>query len=277
MADTIVIVMLSIIAGLVVAVIIYLWWTNSKQKHIVDVYTYQLAESTNQTIREIQRFFDYLKMKPSVKGGVGEGIVDLLLSNLPSDYVIEQYEPPDISARIDFVVKLPESDLYLPIDSKFILPSEFEDLESLDKDSIKKINKTARDRAKEIEKYVESMKTTDFALMYVPDFVYGVLNNETYEKLSEMKIVPTNTSGLLSVIFMINMQHRFVNLNTAACEFGNVQIKLTQGLKGILENMGKGQKQIRRCLNNINTAIKDLEELKVIIETLELEEIENDD
>lgn len=61
----------------------------------------------------------------------------------------------------------------------------------------------------------------------------------------------TNTSGLLSLIFMINMQHRFVNLNETSRRIGEFQVKLTHYVDEISVHMDKGHKHIRRGLNNI--------------------------
>jgi len=86
-----------------------------------------------------------------------------------------------------------------------------------------------------------------------------------------MNVIPANTSGLLSTIFMINMQHRFIRLNSSAKEFGTFQVKVSQGIRRIIENMGKGEKQINYCLNNMVTAMGELERLRENIDDLEIE------
>jgi len=272
LAEPIVVGLLIGILVLVIGVIVYLIITSRKDKDIVDVYTEQLAVNTNKVISETQKLFDYIKFKPGAKGGIGEGIVELLLSHLPKNYVKTQYSPADISGIIDFVVKLPESDFWLPIDSKFISP-EYLDPEKivLEKNIITKLNKEVISRAKGITKYINSKETTDFVLMYVPDFIYGIINNDAYNELAEIKVVPTNTSGLLSTIFMINMQHRFIQLNKAASEFGEIQIKLKQGIKTALEKIRTGQSQLTFCINNFSSTSQTLEELKNLVETLEIE------
>ena len=86
-----------------------------------------------------------------------------------------------------------------------------------------------------------------------------------------MSIVPTNTSGLLSTVFMINMQHRFVKLNKAACEFGQIQNRLDLGTKNALNMIRTSQKQLTDCLKNVSNASQLLEDLNNMIETLEIE------
>ena len=253
------------IIGLLVAILVI----------ILGFVIYQIYNNiqTENSLSKTSTFLDYLKLSPSARGGFGEGIVDILLSNLPKDYVKTQYNIPEINARIDFCVNLPNSDIMIPIDSKFILPVSLEKPEEIifDDREISRLNKEAISRAKEIERYVEPAITTDFVLMYIPDFVYGLLFPETYQELTDMNVIPTNTSGLLSTIFMINMQHRFIKLNSSAKQFGNFQVRVSQGIRRIIENMGKGEKQINHCLNNIVTAMEELERLRENIEDLEID------
>ena len=248
-----------------------------KKKGEANAYTKQMQFAVDQTTREMQKFFDMLRMKPTTRGGFGENIVEILLSNLPGDSVKTQYQPRDITGRIDFVVQLPNSDLFIPIDSKFILPSGFDDKESyqLDKLAIDGLNKKAIRRAKEIVKYSNSHETTDFVLMYIPDFVYGVLSGNTYQELAKMGVVPTNTSGLLSTIFMINMQHRFITLNSAACRFGDLQMKINLGLREVIDLLRTGSSQLQHSMNNYNDAVNHLTKLNTMLETLDIEEFDS--
>ena len=237
------------------------------------VYQFFVNRRAEVSLGKTQTFLDYLKLSPSAKGGFGEGIVEILLSNLPQDFVQTQYHIPEINARIDFCVNLPNSDVLIPIDSKFILPTAMEEPENIifDEREIAKLNREVVKRAKEIERYSEVAITTDFVLMYIPDLVYGLLTKDSFIELIDMNVIPTNTSGLLSTIFMINMQHRFIRLNSSAKEFGTFQVKVSQGIRRIIEDMGKGEKQINYCLNNLVTAMGELERLRENIDDLEIE------
>ncbi len=277
MADVLLYILISIACLLGLVSVFYQIFIQSKKKGEANTYSKQMQFAVDQTTREMQKFFDLLKMKPTAKGGFGENIVEILLSNLPNDSVKTQYQPPDISGRIDFVVRLPNSDLLIPIDSKFILPSGFEENEGLqlDKLAIDGLNKKVIRRAKEIVKYTDSHETTDFVLMYIPDFVYGVLSGTTYQVLAKMGVVPTNTSGLLSTIFMINMQHRFIKLNSAACRFGDFQMKVNHGLREVIEQMRTGMIQLQHSMNNYNDAVNHLAKLNTKLETLNIDEFDS--
>ncbi|MHA1156037.1 MAG: DNA recombination protein RmuC [Candidatus Heimdallarchaeota archaeon] len=277
MAEVLMYVLISIACFLVLVSIFYQIFIQSRKKGETNAYTKQMQFAVDQTTREMQKFFDLLKMKPTTKGGFGENIVEILLSNLPNDSVKTQYQPPDISGRIDFVVRLPDSDLFIPIDSKFILPNGFEENEGLqlDKLAIDGLNKKAIRRAKEIVKYIDSHETTDFVLMYIPDFVYGVLSGRTYQELAKMGVVPTNTSGLLSTIFMINMQHRFIKLNSAASRFGDLQMKVNLGLREVIDQMRTGTSQLQHSMNNYNDAVNQLAKLNTMLETLNIDEFDS--
>ncbi|MGC9781128.1 MAG: DNA recombination protein RmuC [Candidatus Heimdallarchaeota archaeon] len=141
----------------------------------------------------------------------------------------------------------------------------------MDKLAIDKLNKNSIRRAKEIIKYTQSIETTDFVLMYIPDFVYGVLIDQTFQNLAKMNVIPTNTSGLLSTIFMIKMQHRFTKLNSAASSFGNIQMKVCQGIEEVLEKIKTGTGQLQNSLNNITVAKNELTKLNNMLNTLDIE------
>ena len=275
MADLILYILVSIACLLGCVGIIYQIIVQTKKKTEVDVYSEQMQFAIDQTTREMQKFFDMLRMKPTAKGGFGENVVEMLLSNLPRDLVRKQYQPCDISGRIDFTVELIESDLLLPIDSKFILPKELEDIDSirLDKIAIDGLNKKVLRRAKEITKYADSVETADFVLMYIPDFIFGLVNNDTLQELASMNIVPTNTSGLLSTIFMINMQNRFTKLNSAASKFGNMQMRVCQGMNSNLEKLKTCATQLQYSMNNVSDVISDLTKLHTLLETLDVDEV----
>ena len=277
MAEVLVYVLLSVACFLGLTSIIFQFFIQMKKKGEANVYTKQMQFAVDQTTREMQKFFDMLRMKPTTRGGFGENIVEILLSNLPRDTIKTQYQPRDISGRIDFVVKLPNSDLFIPIDSKFILPSSFDEKEGnqLDQLAIDGLNKKAIRRAKEIVKYIDSLETTDFVLMYIPDFVYGVISGKTYQELAKMSVVPTNTSGLLSTIFMINMQHRFITLNSAACRFGDLQMKVNLGLREVIDLLRTGSIQLQHSMNNYNDAVNHLTKLNTMLETLDIDEFDS--
>jgi len=257
MADMLTIIFSMLILIVLIIFIVYQYFTNLR---------------TEQKIYETQKFFDYLKISPAAKGEFGEGIVDVILSNLPKDFVKKQYQIPEINARIDFCVQLPNSDVMIPIDCKFILPYtslETKNLELNDRE-IANLNKAVIDRAREIQRYMEPAITTDFVLMFIPDFVYSLLDASTYQTLADMNVIPTNTSGLLSTIFMINTQHRFILLNSSAKKFGSYQIKVSQGIRRIIEFVEKAEKQMNHSLSNMRKLKTELAKLQENVENAEL-------
>ncbi|MEA2071381.1 MAG: hypothetical protein U9O98_08835, partial [Asgard group archaeon] len=81
----------------------------------------------------------------------------------------------------------------------------------------------------------------------------------------------TNTSGLLSTIFMINMQYRFTKLNKAANSFGAIQLQVCEGLQEIIEKMQTGTKQLHYSMNNFSDVTNDLQTIQYKLESLEIE------
>ncbi len=257
-----------------IAIIISIWYLQKKKQPDFDHLNNEIYKVATNMNSEIQKLFHTIQMKPTATGAFGENIADIVLSHLPKTMVTSQYRPKDIrGSKIDFVVKLPNSDLLLPIDSKFTIPEDLGDIENLDKKKINALNKFALNQASKIEKYISSKETTDFVLMFLPDYVYGILEPDTFDKLAHKKVVPTNSSGLLSTIFMINMQHRFTELNSSASKFADIQMKTSQGLKSVIDNMQKGLTKILQCQNNISDAMSEIVAIKNIVETLESEEV----
>ncbi|NHJ46619.1 MAG: DNA recombination protein RmuC [Asgard group archaeon] len=276
MADIVLYVLISIACLFGFTSLIYQIIIQRKKKTEINVYKDQMQYAVDQTTREMQRFFDVLRMKPTAKGDFGENIVDMLLSNLPSQYVRTQYQPKDLSgSRIDFVVKLPHSNLLIPIDSKFILPKYFDENTDFQRDKIAadRLNKEVIKRGKEITKYVKSAETTDFVLMFIPDLIYSLLKSDSFQVLASMNVVPTNTSGLLSTIFMIKMQHRFVNLNSAVGRFGLIQMNVCQGLREVIDKIRTGSSQLQHSMNNLSDVVKEISELNSILESLDTSDL----
>ena len=168
-----------------------------------------------------QKFYDMLLMKPSVRGRVGEGIVKFILSSFPEDLWQEQCEIPGCGI-VDFAISMPPDNKIVPMDAKFSLPEEFlsdselkeGDFVFLNTEQRKKANTLVIKRAKEVMKYTSpTAGTMNFALIFIPDSVYLALTNETLRALQSSRIIPVNTSGLISTLFLIERQYVSIKIS----------------------------------------------------------------
>lgn len=203
-------------------------------------------------------FFDMLAMKPSTKGIVGEGIVKMILSSLPEECWCEQHQIPD-SGKVDFVVHLASIGRILPIDAKFTIPSDLEEegqLVFLDKEKKKSINNAIRSRISEVVKYIRPEKgTTDFALMFIPDAVYSVLDTDSYNEFRNKRVIPVNTSGLMATIMMVERQYISTKMSEAIEHLDDILRVVNSKFGETSEALKKAEAQARYSHQNIEQAI----------------------
>lgn len=203
----------------------------------------------------VTKLFDVLAMKPSARGAIGEGIVRFILGALPETCWCEKPTFPGVPGQMDYALYLPPDGKILPLDSKFTLPTDLHeegDLVFLNKEQRKKLNKEITKRSKEVTKYISPGNgTTDFALMFIPDAVYNGLDQDTLNVLRTQKVVPVNTSGLLSTSLLIEQQHRFVKINEAAQHLGDVYLTFNQ-VYDKLNKLAQGtDKNIKHALKKV--------------------------
>lgn len=110
-----------------------------------------------------------------VKGNLGEVMLKNLLDDCVPGRYVENFRPFDDDKKVEFAIKLPGrsgEELYLPLDSKFPSERYNELLNAADVAEEKKARSALRSyimgAAREIRKYLNPPRTTDFALMFLP-------------------------------------------------------------------------------------------------------------
>ena len=212
-----------------------------------------------------QSFYDMLIMKPSVKGKVGEGIVRFILSSFPEKLWKEQYKISG-SGIVDFAIFMPPDNRILPMDAKFSLPEgiierELEEGEIvfLNKEQRKKANTSVIKRMQEVTKYINPLAgTMDFALIFIPDSVYLALTNETLSELQTNRVIPVNTSGLISTLYLIERQYISVRINKAVDRLEDIKSTIISQFSIISGILNTAETQGVNLNNNITRAIHQL-------------------
>ena len=228
-----------------------------------------------------QSFYDMLIMKPSVKGKVGEGIVRFILSSFPEKLWKEQYKISG-SGIVDFAIFMPPDNKILPMDAKFSLPEgiierELEEGEIvfLNKDQRKKANSLVIKRMREVTKYINPLEgTMNFALIFIPDSVYLALTNETLSTLQSNRVIPVNTSGLISTLYLIERQYISIRISKAVDRLEDIKSTIEGQFSKISDTLKKAETQIENSNKNITNAIQQLKsaENKIFISFGLLEE-----
>jgi len=224
------------------------------------------------------------------RGNLGEIQLGAILEQILSP---EQYEKQFVikeatKEKVDYVVKLPnknnqEEHLLLPIDSKFPTASYVrltEAYESMaDKSELETVSKQfetiVKDEARKISgKYIDTPRTTPFALMFVPTeglFAEIIRRPALFEFLrQEYKITvvgPTNLAAFLSSLQMgfdtLAIQKRtsdvwktLKEVNTGFRKFGEALAKTKQKLISATNDIERAESKTRTIERKLNSAEK---------------------
>ena len=199
-------------------------------------------------------------------GKVGEGIVKFILSSFPERLWKEQYNISG-SGIVDFAIFLPPDNKVLPLDAKFSMPEEIiskgelkeGEIIFLDREQRKKANSLVVKRMKEIVKYIRPLEgTMNFALIFIPDSIYLALNSDTLSELQSNRVIPVNTSGLISTLFLIERQYTSIKITEAVNRLEDIISTTKNQFLGISNILSTAETQGYNANNNIRKAIQSL-------------------
>ena len=187
--------------------------------------------------------------------------------------------------RVEFAVKMPgkESDVFLPIDSKFPVENYSRLIAAYDegdKTAIatyqKALASDVKEQAKKIaSKYVDPPKTTDFALMFVPtESLYAEiiripgLSDEIRQKyniaIASPSTLPVMLSGLLMGFRTVAIEKRSAEvwqvLGAVKSQFGKFG-DLLEGVQKKLQESANKIESTKTTSRQIEKKLKDVEEL----------------
>ncbi len=222
---------------------------------------------------------------------LGAIIEDTLNKTQYEENVITKHGSND---RVEFAVKMPgkETDVYLPIDSKFPVENYSRLIAAYDDGDKTKIatyqkalNTDVKEQAKKIStKYIDPPKTTDFGIMFVPtESLYAEiiripgLSDEIRQKfnitIASPSTLPVMLSGLLMGFRTVAIEKRsaevWQTLGAIKTQFGKfgdlldgVQKKLQESANKI-ESAKTTSRQIERKLKNVEE-LPESESVKLI-------------
>jgi len=168
------------------------------------------------------------------------------------------------------------------MDAKFSLPEgiiervlEEGEIIFLNKEQRKKANTLVIKRMREVIKYINPLEgTMDFALIFIPDSVYLALSNETLSELQSNRVIPVNTSGLISTLFLIERQYISIRISKAVDRLENIKFTMESQFSKISDTLKKAETQGENSSKNITNAIQQLKsaETKILVSFGLLEE-----
>lgn len=212
-----------------------------------------LQSTQKDTQGSFEKFISLVKMRPQMKGQIGEGIVRWILDSLPAGSWEEQVRV--VGGIIDFLIYLPQNDERILIDSKFSFPQELleeENLVAVDRKTMTLINRRTIQRGKELEKYLVPGNTNvGFLLMYIPDILYTYLSEQTFKELTIKRIIPVNVSGLLSTLFLITRQIQAFHIGQAIERLEVIKTTVDLDYASIERLIDTGKKQLENAVKNM--------------------------
>lgn len=213
---------------------------------------------------------------------LGAIIEDTLSKNQYEENVITKHGSND---RVEFAVKMPgkESDVFLPIDSKFPVENYSRLIAAYDngdKAEISTFQKAlatdVKEQAKKIAtKYLDPPKTTDFAMMFVPtESLYAEiiripgLSDEIRQKyniaIASPSTLPVMLSGLLMGFRTVAIEKRsaevWQTLGAVKSQFGKFS-ELLEGVQKKLQESANKIESAKTTSRQIERKLKDVEEL----------------
>ncbi|MBR2830992.1 DNA recombination protein RmuC [Candidatus Saccharibacteria bacterium] len=213
---------------------------------------------------------------------LGAIIGDILSAGQYEENVITKAGTND---RVEFAVKMPgkETDVYLPIDSKFPVENYSRLIAAYDKGEKaeiltyqKALAKDAKEQAKKIAmKYIDPPKTTDFGMMFVPtESLYAEilripgLSDEIRKKynisIASPSTLPVMLSGLLMGFRTVAIEKRSAEVwqvlgavKTQFSKFGD----LLEGVQKKLQESANKIESAKTTSRQIERKLREVEEL----------------
>lgn len=162
---------------------------------------------------------------------------NILDQTIPNMYTTNVRTNPNYNGRVEFAVKIPNSEnnefVWLPIDSKFpmedysriISAGECGDIQAVE-NARKSLETRIREEAKAIKNYVSEPYTTPFAIMYLAtEGLYAeVMSNKNGlpERLQDMNILVAGPGTIIALLNCLQLGFSTIAINKRANEVWNI-------------------------------------------------------
>lgn len=206
----------------------------------------------------------------SQRGALGEVQLGSILEQiLTPDQYEKNVQPHTGSERVEYAIRLPgenkdlNSHVWLPIDAKFPT-ADYERLldaaENADKEAeeqaINALMRTIRRSAQDIQKYIQTPHTTEFAIMFLPtEGLYSeVLRKpgEVQKLLQDSNIIVTGPTNLAALLMSIRVGFRTLAIQEHSSEIWNILAAVKTEFEKFGELMTKLKKQLNTASNTVD-------------------------
>ncbi len=216
---------------------------------------------------------DLKKVLTNVKtrGILGEYQLGQILEQIlaPQQYAQDVQPVPNSRQHVEFAVKLPgkdeQSQVWLPIDSKFPIENYQHLLDAYEQGDKAMIETTQKELARNVEtfakdissKYIAPPHTTDFAIMFLPvEGLYAEVMRHVglFEKLQrQYKVTITGPSTLSALLNSLNMGFRTLAVQQRSSEVWEVLKAVKTEFEKFEEHLTKVRKQLHTASSSLET------------------------
>lgn len=195
----------------------------------------ELSTGVTDNVTTLNRVLTNVKARGTWAEVQLEGILDQTIPNMFDKNVATN---PKSADRVEFAVRIPSSEgddvVYLPIDSKFPMEDYIRLCDATDKadaeaaaQARKMLENSVLAQAKSISKYINTPKTTPFAIMYLAtEGLYAEIASSRSgiaEKLhSNFSVMVAGPSTITALLNSLSMGFRAVAINEKAAEVRNL-------------------------------------------------------
>lgn len=237
-------------------------------------------DNLNRDLKKMNSLFSNVKSR----GVWGEMQAENILSDiLTQSQWVKNFSPLNNNERVEFAIKMPgkESEVYLPIDSKFPisdLERYIQAVDSLDEEKIKieqkNLSKRISDEAKDInKKYIVPPVTTDFAILFLPSetLYLEVLKIDGFvEKLqNDFRVVITGPNNFSALLNSLALGFRTMQIE----EYTSTIWHLFEDLKKLFTDLSKSvddsKKHIDKAQESLDGVKRKKEKISNVLDKIE--------
>lgn len=187
---------------------------------------------------------------------------------MPENTYEENFHPSSASkAVVEFAIKLPGSEkdkpVYLPIDSKFTKESYERLVEQTNTNTtkeqletyLKKFETDVKNKATEIQKYINSPITTDYAIMFVPtEGIYTEILKRPglTDAMFAKHVIPAGPTTITAILQSVRLCYQTIAINENCDNIRNALSDVSKELIKFTEVIDKVEKNTNATQNHIN-------------------------
>ena len=205
------------------------------------------------------------------KGVAGENILEIMFAKLPTEWQLRNFTVGN--KTVEFGLRLPNNRI-LPIDSKWTATHLLEQFISCqdvnEQQSLKgKIEKAVLDKAKEVQKYIDTNLTVNFGVAVIPDAIYELCCGIHCDAFKSKVVLVSYSMLIPYILLVIESAHKDSQsideaklrdyLHTTQTSIATLQRELEKRFSLALTMLDNSRTEMRGHLSKMSSGITGLQ------------------